>query len=327
MPVETLAKFARAESVESKNAKQAAKVRLRLTAQLEACVWATVDLGPEDSVRDFLVDALLGSLVFPMEFEALAVLAAAAGAEPGGGTAAVSENCAAVLRGTLPRRRNGTLLHAAAGEGAVRVLAMAKRVLECGGVDFRAEVNRKDSEGQSPLHLAAEHDQVEAVRWLLEARGDAKARAALRPEWQTVGGGGEVFCKYLRAAVTRDISAELGRARFSYAVKNGEQWTWLGWVCAQEELVGTEEDRTERSNESDSSSSPYRLVGKKLQDRAPDEIAKQQSDKIIDRLEAGGGFHEGMRKLCGRRFFFKEGFKGTIYSGGAAASICYSGEV
>ena len=107
--------------------------------------------------------------------------------------------------------------------------------------------------------------------------------------------------------MTRDISAELGRARFSYAVKNGEQWTWLGWVCAQEELVGTEEDRTERSNASDFSSSPYRLVGKKLQDRAPDEVAKQVADQINARLEARGGFHAGMRKLCGRRFFVKEG--------------------
>ena len=170
---------------------------------------------------------------FTTEFEALGVLAAAAGAEPGGGMATVSENCASVVRDTLPRRRKGSLLHAAAREGAVRVLAMAKRVLECGGSDsWLAVVNQKDREGETPLHLAAERDHVEAVRWLLEAGANAKARAALRPEWQTVGGGGDVFCKYLRAAVTRDISVELGRERFSYAVRNPWQPTWLGWVCA-----------------------------------------------------------------------------------------------
>ena len=45
-----------------------------------------------------------------------------------------------------------------------------------------------------------------------------------------------------------------------------------------------------------------------MQDRAPDEITKQLSDKINALLEKRG-FRRGMRKLCGRRFFVKKEFE------------------
>ena len=62
-----------------------------------------------------------------------------------------------------------TLLHIAAARGSVKIIKMLDNA--------RADVNVKDFNNKTPLHLAARKGRVEAVRCLMEITHDrAKAR-------------------------------------------------------------------------------------------------------------------------------------------------------
>ena len=52
----------------------------------------------------------------------------------------------------------------------------------------------------------------------------------------------EDLCDYVESWLTKAVAEERRCLRLSYSVKNGERWTWVGWICAQEDLVGTKVD-------------------------------------------------------------------------------------
>jgi len=64
-------------------------------------------------------------------------------------------------------------LHDAASKGDA---ATVKRLLQGGTFRRPADVNARDSDGDTPLHLAAESGCAEAVRLLLQDGGDVHAR-------------------------------------------------------------------------------------------------------------------------------------------------------
>ena len=90
----------------------------------------------------------------------------------------------------LPRRKGGTVLHAAAKEGAMHVIKAAHGVLSA--VQWANLVDKVDREGRTALFVAAELGQAEAVRWLWSHNADVWLRAAMRPQLELLAGQAEL---------------------------------------------------------------------------------------------------------------------------------------
>jgi hypothetical protein len=105
--------------------RRVAKVLAKQYRAMHQGVLQRVALSEEEAVRDFLVDALLGSLAFTADFEAVAALSRQS---TGYGLSVTEENVTELLTASMPRRQGGALVHEAAKEGNVRLLSMLRRL-------------------------------------------------------------------------------------------------------------------------------------------------------------------------------------------------------
>ena len=87
-----------------------------------------VELDAEPAIRDFIVDLMLKSASLAVSMRA--VLEVAAFEESSGlELEVVNDNIKALFGGKLPRRKNGTLLHEAARDGAERLVELTMGVI------------------------------------------------------------------------------------------------------------------------------------------------------------------------------------------------------
>jgi hypothetical protein len=168
--------------------------------------WARVALAREDAVRDFLADAYLddeGGFASDLGFLVLWAKhrmgsgkqhasggKVATGKKQAAGAAKVLQNVRAVLTGVLPKRKNGTLLHAAAADGSYAVLARVVALLgeTLGGAEAVKEAGKqRDMRGRTPLFMAAERGHTLALALLMAAEdAPVGVRRSLVPK---LGGG------------------------------------------------------------------------------------------------------------------------------------------
>ncbi|KAK3248364.1 hypothetical protein CYMTET_42167 [Cymbomonas tetramitiformis] len=152
-----------------------------------------VDLRHEDVVRDFLVDLFLEDVEFISE--AAFVVAWAERCCKGGYLAGAGghacdlllNNVRALLGGALPKRSGGTLLHAAASDGAYFAVSKILEMLSTGLADG-ALLEQRDDEGRTPLFCAAQSGHAQVAAALLAAGAQRDARSKLRPEILRIGG-------------------------------------------------------------------------------------------------------------------------------------------
>jgi ankyrin repeat protein len=102
-----------------------AKAIVRWITSLHITPLRTLDLRPEEAIRDFLVDVLLEDMDAATKF--LAVFRAASHVR---GLSSIVSNMNALVTTPLPKRDGGTLLHAAASAGAAKVLKFAFAVID-----------------------------------------------------------------------------------------------------------------------------------------------------------------------------------------------------
>lgn len=102
-----------------------AKAIVRWITSLYNAPLRTLDLRPEEAIRDFLVDVLLEDMDAATKF--LAVFRAASNVR---GLSSIASNMNALVTTPLPKRDGGTLLHAAASAGAAKVLDFAFDVID-----------------------------------------------------------------------------------------------------------------------------------------------------------------------------------------------------
>ncbi|KAK3258411.1 hypothetical protein CYMTET_32541 [Cymbomonas tetramitiformis] len=156
--------------------------------------WAQVDLRHEDVVRDFLVDLFLEDVEFISETAfvvAWAERCCKGGYLSGAGGHACDlllSNVRALLGGALPKRSGGTLLHAAAVDGAYFAVSKILEMLRTGLAD-EALLEQRDDEGRTPLFCAAQSGHAQVAAALLAAGARRDARSKLRPERFGLFGG------------------------------------------------------------------------------------------------------------------------------------------
>ena len=139
-----------------------------------------LDLEPESAVRDFLADRLLEDVRVVVQLRAAAAVLGQCGEdllvgqpELRGRLELALENLRCVAGdGRLPRRRNGTLLHEAAGAGADKLVEVVLEVAELLGTNLHslqvwvADVNAKTNKGDTPLDLARQQGHTKAKAFL-----------------------------------------------------------------------------------------------------------------------------------------------------------------
>lgn len=96
--------------------------------ELASSPLAMVALEPEPAVRDFILDRLLESPVLAGAAHCAAILSICGGSRVEK-LGLVAENLISIFSGQMPRRKNRTLLHAAALEGDERLLTTVLHVL------------------------------------------------------------------------------------------------------------------------------------------------------------------------------------------------------
>ena len=199
---EVLGRVKAAVSAREAERTRASKALERVGQKLALSAWGSIDLRPEEQVRDFLVDRVLDEPGFLLRLEfALALadpstrrsgvvarLELATGADLASALDTLFANVVLVLAERLPKRRGQTLLHAAAHDGSEfavrRLLAIYARChLREDGASL---VNEGDVDGKTALFYAAAAGHIEPVKRLLDAREcriDIGARMLPRLLW------------------------------------------------------------------------------------------------------------------------------------------------
>ncbi|KAK3265789.1 hypothetical protein CYMTET_25557 [Cymbomonas tetramitiformis] len=173
------------EQVQRRHAR-AARALGRAEERLLQSEWAQVELRDEDVVRDFLVDFFLDDKEFVAEVcfvVAWAERRCAGGCKAGGGGLACDlllGNVRALLGGALPKRSEGTLLHAAAVDGShfavSKLLGMRRR-----GIIDSELLEGRDEQGRTPLFCAAQRGHAQVVAALRAAGAKHDVRSKLQP--------------------------------------------------------------------------------------------------------------------------------------------------
>ncbi|KAK3264708.1 hypothetical protein CYMTET_26569 [Cymbomonas tetramitiformis] len=156
--------------------------------------WAQVDLRDEDVVRDFLTDLFLDDVGFAAEIGFVVGWSQQLfdGARQVGKDMHRADllrcNVSALLSGTLPKRSGGTILHAAASDGAYFAVSKILEMLRAGLADG-VLLEQRDDEGRTPLFCAAQRGHAQVAAALLAAGAQRDARSKLRPERFGLFGG------------------------------------------------------------------------------------------------------------------------------------------